>query len=96
MATTYPALFDWYSIVITWSILFIVAVSIYLYLQSRKSRKGQRRSFIRDFAVVWVLVGLLCLYIVAIDMSAYALFALGNVIVEVYVVYYILRNKVAP
>jgi len=74
MATTYPALFDWYSIVITWSILFIVAVSIYLYLQSRKSRKGQRRSFIRDFAVV----------------------ALGNVIVEVYVVYYILRNKVAP
>ncbi len=93
MATTYSALFGWYSLVITWSIVFIVLVSVYLYRQSRKAVKDAQKLPIRNFAVVGVLLGLLCLYIVAIKMSSYLLFALGNVVVEVYLLYYITRNK---
>src|SRR5271157_3981732 len=93
MAISYSDLFVWYVIVITWSIAFIIAASLYLYFQSRKYRKGEWKVHIRNFAVVWVLIALLCLYVVAINMSSYVLFAIGNVVVEIYLFYYITKNK---
>lgn len=93
MATEYGDLFGWYMIVITWSIVFIILASIYLYVQSRKARKMDSGSYIRDFTVVWVLIVLLVLYIVSINKGSSILFAVGNIAVEAYLLYYVMNNR---
>ena len=82
----------------TWSALFLTAVSIYLYRGSRKNRKESAHAtsgfgFARDFVFVWVLLGLLALYIVSIDRGSSILFASGNIVVEALLIAYTVRNR---
>jgi hypothetical protein len=83
---------------ISWSALFLTVVSIYLYLESKKTRMQSARSrgkfgFLRDFIFVWVLVGLLGLYIVSIDRSSSIVFASGNLVVEALLIVYTVKNR---
>jgi Flp pilus assembly protein TadB len=45
------------------------------------------------FAFVWVLAGLLVFYIVSVYLNSTPLFAIGNIVVEVLLVLYLLKNK---
>jgi Flp pilus assembly protein TadB len=51
----------------------------------------------KDFVFVWVLLGLLVFYIFSVRLGTGALsevvFALGNVVVEILLVFYLLRNR---
>ena len=94
----YPELFPWWAMTISWGIVFLVVVSIYLYMGSRKRRNSKKvgedvLKLMRDFVFVWVLVGLLVLYIVSIDQGSSIMFAAGNVLVELFLLAYILRNR---
>lgn len=91
----YSELLFWWSISISWSAAFLIAVSIYLYY-CRKNRplgKITSRSRVVDFTFVGVLAGLLGLYIVSIEWPSSLLFALGNVVVEVILVGYTIKNR---
>ena len=52
-----------------------------------------RGTFLKDFTFVWVLMFLLVFYIVTVNLRSFVLFALGNVIVEVFLVYYIFKSR---
>ena len=87
-----------WAVCITWSALFLTAVSIYLYMGSRKNRKETVHAtsgfgFARDFVFVWVLLGLIALYIVSIDRGSSILFASGNIVVEALLIAYTVRNR---
>jgi len=87
-----------WAVCITWSALFLTAVSIYLYMDSRKSRKqnahaASRFRFVRDFVFVWVLLGLLGLYIVSIDRRSSIVFGSGNLVVEALLIAYTVKNR---
>jgi hypothetical protein len=43
--------------------------------------------------IVWVLLGLLGLYIVSIDRGSYILFASGNIVVEALLIAYTIKNR---
>jgi hypothetical protein len=74
--------------------MFLMVVSIYLYVDSRPKRmtKGIFRR-IRDFIFVWLLIGLLVLYVVSVNMGSAELFAQGNIVVEVILVFYLAANR---
>ena len=96
--TSYPDLMGFWAVCISWSALFLTAVSLYLYVDSRKSRKQSthatsRFRFVRDFVFVWVLLGLLGLYIVSIDRGSSIVFASGNLVVEALLIAYTVRNR---
>lgn len=92
-------LFDWWAISISGGSIFLTLVSIYLYSGSRKKRHhGERKTsnmgtLVKDFMFVWVLLSLLAFYIVSIQIGSIALFAAGNIVVEVILVIYLIRNK---
>ena len=91
----YPDLLTLWIGSITWSIVFLIAVSLYLYAK-RKSRVGgsdSGPSKISDFVFVFVLLGLLALYIVSINRTSAILFGVGNIVVEVVLVIYAVRNR---
>ena len=92
----YAGLFDWWIATITWSIAFPIAISIYLYAR-RSGRKtaGKRPRFqwVRDFAFVWFLLGLLVFYIVAVGRESAILFAAGNIIVEALLLLYVFKAR---
>jgi hypothetical protein len=87
-----------WEVTITWGISFLVLVSFYLY-GKRKRPAGMARmpsgrgTFLKDFTFVWVLMFLLVFYIVTVNLRSFVLFALGNVIVEVFLVYYIFKSR---
>jgi len=96
----YPELFPCWAMTISWGIVFLIAVSTYLYIGSRKrlGRKDARMGedvldLMRDFVFVWVLLGLLILYIVSIGNGSSMLFAVGNVIIEVILFAYAIKNR---
>jgi len=94
----YPNLMGFWAVCISWSALFLTAVSIYLYMDSRKNRKQDTHAtgglgFVRDFVFVWVLLGLLGLYIVSIDRDSAILFASGNMVVEALLIAYTVKNR---
>ena len=95
----YPELFDWWAATISAGSIFLVLVSIYLYVDSNKRREKNNRekaSFLKlvyKFVFVWVLLGLLSLYVVSIRMGSSLLFAGGNIIVEVILVIYSFKNR---
>ena len=94
----YPDLMAFWAVCITWSALFLTVVSIYLYLDSKKTRLESTRTrgkfgFLRDFVFVWVLLGLLGLYIVSIDRSSSIVFASGNLVVEALLIVYTVKNR---
>ena len=93
----YSDLLGWWSISITWSAVFLIGVSLYLYWDRRKRFTEGTRIFsrvkLKDFVFVWVLAGLLGLYIVSIYRTSSLVFAAGNLIVEAILVVYTIRNK---
>ena len=93
-------LFSWWVISISWSIVFLVLVSIYLYANSKTKRnmdKGETENRIKrlgkDFVFVWVLISLLVFYIVSVNVGSSALFAAGNIIIEVILIAYLAKSK---
>jgi uncharacterized membrane protein len=95
----YPELFDWWVVSISASIVFLTMVAIFLYVNSRGRRRkasletrktGKLRG---NFIFVWVLIGLLVLYVVSINMGSYILFAFGNIVVELALIIYLARNS---
>jgi cbb3-type cytochrome oxidase subunit 3 len=93
----YSELLGWWSISISFSAVFLIAVSLYLYWDRRKrSPEGARilsRVKLHDFVFVWVLAVLLGLYIVSIYRGSSLAFAAGNLAVEAILVIYTIRNK---
>jgi uncharacterized membrane protein len=94
---TYSDLLDWWTISISWSTAFLIAVSLYLYWDRRKRlTEGTRilnRITLRHFVFVWVLAGLLGLYIVSIYRGSSTVFVAGNLVVEAILVVYSVRNR---
>jgi hypothetical protein len=94
----YPELFDWWAAVITAGILFIALVSLYLYVGSRKKRKTSHGVVAyaarlgADFIFVWVLLGLLSLYIFSISRVSIFFFVAGNIMVGLVLIAYLLKN----
>ena len=92
-------LFELWELTITWSIAFLLLVSFFLYGKRKRPAaaahsRASPRLFLADFTFVWVLVFLLVFYIVTIDLRSFVLFAVGNVFVEIFLVYYILKNRI--
>ena len=90
-------LFTWWIISISWSIAFMIVTGIYLYVNSRAERKkdAQKQSLlkvVKDFRFSWILVCLLIFYIITIYLASATLFAVGNIVVEVVLILYIVRN----
>jgi len=90
----YPDLFIWWVVCISWSIVFLTLVSFFLYADSktRRGTKGVIR-WMRDFVFVWVLIGLLALYVVSVNIGSAELFAQGNIVVELILVVYLVSNR---
>jgi hypothetical protein len=92
-------LFDWWTISISGGSIFLTLVSIYLYSGSRKKRNhgevktSNMGTLVKDFMFVWVLLSLLIFYIVSIQIGSAAIFAAGNIVVEVILVIYLMRNR---
>ncbi|WXG43833.1 MAG: hypothetical protein WED04_07330 [Promethearchaeati archaeon SRVP18_Atabeyarchaeia-1] len=95
----YPGLFEWWVISISSSIVFMTAVAIFLYSNTRSRRReaasatGKKASLGGNFIFVWVLLGLLLLYVVSINLGSYLLFAFGNVVVELALIAYLAKNR---
>jgi hypothetical protein len=94
-------LFLWWAASISGGSVFLTLVSIYLYIDSRSKRKDKGSMMKRpskiltDFVFVWVLLGLLVFYIVSINVGSAAIFAVGNIIVEILLLVYLVKNKQA-
>ena len=91
-------LFLWWAASISGGSIFLTLVSIYLYVDSRPKRKADsktKRSFnvLTDFIFVWVLLGLLVFYIASITIGSAAVFAAGNIVVEILLLIYLMKNK---
>ena len=91
-------LFTWWMISISFSIVFLTIVSIYLYAnraceRTKEKTKTTAKGMLANFAFVWVLIGLLIFYIVAVRIASALIFAAGNIVVEVILITYLYRNK---
>ena len=92
-------LFAWWAISISWGIVFLIIISVYLYSSSRRRRNegarthGDKGGFVSDFMFVWVLIGLLFFYIISVNVGSATLFAAGNIAVEIMLVVYLLKNR---
>ena len=96
MRMFYSNLLLWWMISISWSALFLVGVSFYLYWKRRLQMDfsaGLKGKAI-DFIFVWVLAGLLALYIFTINNSSATIFAVGNIVVELILVVYTVKHRV--
>jgi hypothetical protein len=94
-------LFLWWAASISGGSVFLTLVSIYLYITSRAKRKDEGSMkkkpsrILTDFVFVWVLLGLLVFYIVSINVGSATIFAAGNIIVEILLLVYLIKNKQA-
>jgi Flp pilus assembly protein TadB len=96
-------LFTWWALSISFSSIFLTLISVYLYRDSisRREKSIQKKSSIfrigKDFVFVFVLLGLLIFYIFSVQLGAgvmsEAVFVAGNIVVEVLLVVYLIRNK---
>ena len=92
-------LFGWWAISISGGSIFLTLVSIYLYADSRKRCKNGEQepvnigNLVKNFMFVWVLLSLLVFYIVSIQIGSAAIFAAGNIVMEVILVIYLIRNR---
>jgi uncharacterized membrane protein len=92
-------LFTWWIISISWSIVFLIVVGIYLYVDSSKKRKENNRikrnvaRLAKDFVFIWILISLLVFYIISVNVGSSTLFAIGNIIVEAILILHILKKR---
>jgi choline-glycine betaine transporter len=91
-------LFTWWMASISFSIVFLTIVSIYLYANRTCERTDEKtnakaKGVLTNFVFVWVLIGLLIFYIVAVKLASAVVFAIGNIVVEVILIAYLYRNK---
>jgi len=94
----YSNLFFVWAMSISCSALFLIAVSIFLYVgRNQRSTFKVSTSHVRlnDFVFVILLAGLLGLYIVSIERTSSLIFAAGNIIVEAILILYTVKNKSA-
>ncbi|MGD0451516.1 MAG: hypothetical protein ABSA79_10755 [Candidatus Bathyarchaeia archaeon] len=93
MKVLYSDLFSWWIYSISFSIAFLVVISIYLYAnRCKKEKKTTALTHSKNFAFVWVLVSLLFFYIFSIKITSALVFAAGNIVVEVILITYLLKN----
>jgi uncharacterized membrane protein len=93
MKVLYSDLLSWWIYSISFSIAFLVVVSIYLYAnRCKKEKKTTALTNAKNFAFVWVLVSLLFFYIFSIKIASALVFAAGNIVVEVILIGYLLKN----
>jgi hypothetical protein len=92
----YSNLFGWWISSISFNIIFVVLASIYLYRRRKRgpvAPTGNRLvRLAKDFAFVWLLLGLLILYVASIGGGNYWLFAAGNIVVEILLVIYVMQS----
>jgi len=93
-------LFAWWAISITGGSIFLVIVAIYIYMKQRTRRKESKKKtknidLLKDFIFVWILLGLLVFYIITIKIGSAILFAVGNIFVEIILIIYLMKNKLA-
>jgi hypothetical protein len=95
----YYDIFDFWIISISWSIVFLILVGIYLYTSTKPKREGNSRTkrngvnLLKDQAIIWFLLGLLAFYIISVNVGSDSLFAVGNIIVEVMLLVYVWKNR---
>jgi amino acid transporter len=96
----YSDLFPWWASTISAGTLFLVIVSVYLYLDSLKRLKDrEKKPYIKiawSFTFVWALIGLLALYLVSINRGSSLLFAVGNIVFESILIIYVVKNRTKP
>jgi uncharacterized membrane protein len=93
MKTQYSELFGWWVYSISFSIVFLILVSIYLYVnRCAEKKKTTMFTHVKNFIFVWVLIGLLFFYIFSINVASALIFAAGNIVVEVILLAYLLKN----
>ena len=83
---------------ISFSIVFLTIVSIYLYAnraceRTREKVDAEAKGALTNFVFVWVLIGLLFFYIVTVKIGSAVIFATGNIVVELVLIAYLLKNK---
>jgi hypothetical protein len=93
-------LFAWWASSISGGSIFLVIVAIYIYIKQRARRKESKKiaknvDLLKNFIFVWILLGLLVFYIVSIKIGSATIFALGNIFVEVILIIYLMKNKLA-
>ena len=92
-------LFTWWIISISWSIVFMILVGIYLYADSSAKRKESKRTkwsiagLSKDFVFVWALLCLLAFYIVSVDLGSAIFFAVGNIVAETFLLLYVVKRR---
>jgi len=92
-------LFAWWAASISGGSVFLTLVSIYLYASGRTSQKESKGTtmktviLVKNFIFVWVLLGLLVFYIVSVNIGSAAVFAAGNIFVEIILVIYLMKNR---
>lgn len=94
--TLYSSTMIWWMVSISWSAIFLIVVSFYLYWKGPRPQSESSQGIIgkaKDFIFVWILTSLLVLYIYTINNSSAVIFAAGNIIVEVILVVYTVRNR---
>jgi len=93
--TLYSDKLIWWMVSISWSAPFLIAVSFYLYWKRRRQSEPSHGILGRakDFVFVWILASLLLLYIYTINNSSAVIFAAGNIIVEIVLIVYTVRNR---
>jgi hypothetical protein len=92
----YSDLFFVWAMSISWSAVFLIAVSIFLYVRRTLRSPVKPTSShvsLNDFVFVIVLAALLGLYIFSINIGSSLIFAVGNIIVEAILILYTVRNK---
>lgn len=93
-------LFTWWIISISWSIVFMIAVGIYLYVNSSTKRKENNETewniarLANDFVFVWALLCLLAFYIISVYLGSAAFFAAGNIVAEAVLILYVVKRGI--
>jgi uncharacterized membrane protein len=87
-------LFNWWVYSISFSIAFLVLISVYLYAnRCEEKKKTKAITHAKNFIFVWVLLSLLFFYIFTIQIESALIFAIGNIIVEAVLLAYLFKNK---
>jgi hypothetical protein len=102
-----PDIFGYWELSISFSIIFITLISIYLYVSSKPKRTATLHKATnvfgmgKNFVFVLVLISLLLFYIFSIQLARESssgilpevVFAIGNIVAEAFLIIYLLMNR---